>query len=55
MLGVNIAVGARTAWPAAFPQRRQIIDEFGTFAGMAARIWRRPGQTGPAPALDQRR
>ena len=55
MLGVNIAVGARTAWPGAFPQRLLVIDEFGTFAGMAARMWRRTGGTGPSPALDQRR
>ncbi|HVT69960.1 MAG TPA: hypothetical protein VHF26_19570, partial [Trebonia sp.] len=55
MLGVNIAVGQHTAWPAAFPQRMLVIDEFGTFAGMAARIHRRTGATGPLPALDQRR
>jgi hypothetical protein len=55
MLGVNIAVGDRTAYPAAFPQRLLVIDEFGTFASMAARMWRREHGTGPAPALDQRR
>ncbi|MDQ2816294.1 MAG: hypothetical protein M3Z75_31740 [Actinomycetota bacterium] len=55
MLGVNIAVGARTAWPGAFPHRLLVIDEFGTFAGMAARMHRRTGGAGPAPALDQRR
>jgi len=55
MLGVNITVGARTGWPAAFPARLLIIDEFGTFAGMATRMWRRGGGTGPPPALDQRR
>jgi hypothetical protein len=55
MLGVNIAVGARTAWPGAFPQRLLVIDEFGTFAGMATRMWRRTGGVGPSPALDQRR
>ena len=55
MLGVNIAVGSHAAWPAAFPQRMLVIDEFGTFAGMAARIHHRNGRTGPLPALDQRR
>jgi hypothetical protein len=55
MLGVNIAIGDCTAWPAAFPQRLLVIDEFGTFAGMAARAHRRAGGTGPSPALDQRR
>ena len=55
MLGVNIAVGAHAAWPGAFPQRMLVIDEFGTFAGMAARIHHRTGATGPLPALDQRR
>ena len=55
MLGVNIAVGAHAAWPGAFPQRMLVIDEFGTFAGMAARIHHRTGGTGPLPALDQRR
>jgi len=55
MLGVNIAVGERSAWPGAFPQRMLVIDEFGTFAGMAARIHRRNGGTEPLPALDQRR
>jgi hypothetical protein len=55
MLGINIAVGARSAWPGAFPQRLLVIDEFGTFAGMAARMHRRAGQAGPSPALDQRR
>jgi hypothetical protein len=55
MLGVNIAVGSHAAWPGAFPQRLLVIDEFGTFAGMAARIHRRAGGTGPLPALDQRR
>ena len=55
MLGVNIAVGSHAAWPGAFPQRMLVIDEFGTFAGMAARIHHRTGTTGPLPALDQRR
>jgi hypothetical protein len=55
MLGVNIAVGEHSAWPGAFPQRMLVIDEFGTFAGMAARIHHRAGATGPLPALDQRR
>ena len=55
MLGVNIAVGDQSAWPGAFPQRMLVIDEFGTFAGMAARIHHRNGGTGPLPALDQRR
>ena len=55
MLGVNIAVGAHTAWPGAFPQWMLVIDEFGTFAGMAARIHHRTGAAGPLPALDQRR
>ena len=52
---LNIAVGDRAAWPAAFPQRLLVIDEFGTFAGMAARAHRRAGGTGAPPALDQRR
>jgi len=55
MLGVNIAIGARTAWPGVFPQRLLVFDEFGTFAAMAARMWRRSKGTGPSPALDQRR
>jgi hypothetical protein len=55
MLGVNIAVGSHAAWPGAFPQRMLVIDEFGTFAGMAARIHHRTGHVGPLPALDQRR
>ena len=55
MLGVNIAVGSHAAWPGAFPQRMLVIDEFGTFAGMAARIHHRTGHAGPLPALDQRR
>ena len=55
MLGVNIAVGDRSAWPGAFPQRMLVIDEFGTFAGMAARVHHRAGRGGPLPALDQRR
>ncbi len=55
MLGVNIAVGSHAAWPGAFPQRMLVIDEFGTFAGMAARIHHRHGNAGPLPALDQRR
>ena len=50
MLGVNIAVGDRTAYPAAFPQRLLVVDEFGTFASMAARMWRREHGTGPCPA-----
>ena len=49
MLGVNIAVGAHAAWPGAFPQRMLVIDEFGTFAGMAARIHHRNGQPGRCP------
>jgi hypothetical protein len=32
-----------------------VIDEFGTFAGMAARAHHRAGRAGPLPALDQRR
>jgi hypothetical protein len=55
MLGVNIAVGSHAAWPGAFPHRMLVIDEFGTFAGMAARIHHRTGAAGPLPALDQRR
>ena len=55
MLGVNIAIGERNAWPGAFPQRLLVIDGFGTFAGMAARMHRRNRGTGPSPALDQRR
>lgn len=55
MLGVNIAIGERNAWPGAFPQRLLVIDEFGTFAGMAARMWHRSKGAGPSPALDQRR
>ena len=55
MLGVNIAVGNRTGWPAAFPQRLLVIDEFGTFASMAERMHRRHGGAGPPAALDQRR
>jgi hypothetical protein len=55
MLGGNTAVGQDAAWPGAFPQRMLVIDEFGTFAGMAARIHHRTGATGPLPALDQRR
>jgi hypothetical protein len=54
-LGVNIAIGERAAWPGAFPQRLLVIDEFGTFAGMAARMHKRAGATAPSPALDQRR
>ena len=37
------------------PQRLLVIDEFGTFAGMAARMHKRARGTGPSPALDQRR
>jgi hypothetical protein len=55
MLGVNIAVAARHGWPAAFPQRLLVIDEFGTFASMAERMHRRSGGQGQPPALDQRR
>jgi len=55
MLGVNIAVGGRSAWPAAFPQRMLVIDEFGTFASMAERMHRRAHGTGQPAALDQRR
>ena len=56
MLGVNIAVGSHAAWPGAFPQRMLVIDEFGTFAGMAARIHQPPrerraaARAGPAAA-----
>ena len=45
----------RSRLPGAFPQRLLIVDEFGTFAAMAARMWRRSRGTGPSPALDQRR
>jgi hypothetical protein len=55
MLGVNIAVGAHTAWPGVFPQRLLVIDEFGTFASMAERMHRRSHGQGQPPALDQRR
>jgi hypothetical protein len=55
MLGVNIAVGAHTAWPGLFPQRLLVIDEFGTFASMAARMHQRGHGQGQPPALDQRR
>ena len=55
MLGVNIAVGAHTAWPGLFPQRLLVIDEFGTFASMAARMHQRHRGQGQPPALDQRR
>ncbi len=55
MLGVNIAVGAHTAWPGLFPQRLLVIDEFGTFASMAERMHRRNHGQGQPPALDQRR
>ena len=55
MLGVNIAVGAHTSWPSAFPQRLLVIDEFGTFASMAARMHQRHHGYGQPPALDQRR
>jgi hypothetical protein len=55
MLGVNIAVGAHTAWPGLFPQRMLVIDEFGTFASMAARMHQRSHGQGQPPALDQRR
>jgi hypothetical protein len=54
MLGVNIAAGAHAAWPAAFPQRMLVIDEFGTFASMAERMHRRAHATGQPAALDQR-
>ena len=37
------------------PQRMLVIDEFGTFAGMAARAHHRAAGGGPLPALDQRR
>jgi hypothetical protein len=47
--------GERAASPGAFPQRLLVIDEFGTFAGMAARMHKRARGTGPSPALDQRR
>jgi len=55
MLGVNIAVGERNAWPGAFPQRMLVIDEFGTFASMAERMHRRSHGQGQPAALDQRR
>jgi len=55
MLGVNMAVGGRTARPWAFPQRLLVIDEFGTFASMAARAHQRSRAQGSPPALDQRR
>jgi hypothetical protein len=55
MLGINIAVGAHKGWPGLFPQRLLVIDEFGTFASMAARMHQRTGGQGQAPALDQRR
>jgi hypothetical protein len=55
MLGVNIAVGAHTGWPGLFPQRLLVIDEFGTFASMAARMHQRTRGQGQPPALDQRR
>jgi hypothetical protein len=55
MLGVNIAVGAQAAWPTAFPQRMLVIDEFDTFAGMAARMHRRHGGARPPPTRDQLR
>jgi hypothetical protein len=55
MLGVNIAVGAHTAWPGIFPARLLVIDEFGTFASMAARMHQRSHGHGQPPALDQRR
>jgi len=55
MLGVNIAVGAHTAWPGLFPARLLVIDEFGTFASMAARMHQRTRGQGQPPALDQRR
>jgi hypothetical protein len=49
MLGVNIAVGAHTNWPSAFPQRLLVIDEFGTFAAMAERMHRRSHARAPRP------
>ena len=55
MLGVNMAVGGKTARPWAFPQRLLVIDEFGTFASMAARMHQRHHGQGQPPALDQRR
>ena len=55
MLGVNIAVGAHTAWPGVFPQRLLVIDEFGTFASMAERMHQRGHGRGAPPSLDQRR
>jgi hypothetical protein len=55
MLGVNIAVGAHTAWPGVFPARLLVIDEFGTFASMAERMHQRGHGRGQPPALDQRR
>ncbi len=55
MLGVNIAVGAHTSWPGLFPQRLLVIDEFGTFASMPARMHQRNRGQGQPPALDQRR
>jgi hypothetical protein len=55
MLGVNIAVGAHTAWPGIFPARLLVIDEFGTFASMAERMHQRRHGRGQPSALDQRR
>ncbi|MGH3259927.1 MAG: hypothetical protein ACRDOU_31770 [Streptosporangiaceae bacterium] len=55
MLGVNMAVGGKTAQPWAFPARLLVIDEFGTFASMAARMHQRSHVQGQPPALDQRR
>ena len=49
MLGVNIAVGAHTAWPGVFPARLLVIDEFGTFASMAERMHRRGHGRAPRP------
>ena len=55
MLGVNIDIGKSNAWPGTFSQRLLVIDEFGTFDGMAARMNHRHHGTGPSPALHQRR
>jgi hypothetical protein len=55
MLGANMAIGAKTARPEDFPSRLLVIDEFGTFASMIGRAWRRAGGKGTPPALDQRR
>ncbi len=52
---IGMAVGAHTGWPGLFPARLLVIDEFGTFASMAARMHQRSHGQGQPPALDQRR